>query len=188
MDPKHLFIQATDHVAGTVACATPDKYELPTPCSEWNVQQLLLHMINEVSWVPDLVEGKTIAEVGTKYDGDLVGDEPDRSWQRALETALKAVDSANLTATAHLSYADVPVSAYISEVAADVLIHSWDLGQAVNCSVRFDPKLAQAIYDLVLPRAEEFQKSGLFGKPVPVAADADIETKLLAFYGRKNKG
>jgi len=185
MDPRQLFTQATKSVAVLMKCATPDTFTQPTPCSDWNVQQLLNHMINEVSWVPDLLAGKTIGEVGSKYDGDLVGQDPATSWQKALEAAQKAVNAADLDAVTHLSYADVPARNYINEVGSDVLIHSWDLGQAVQCSVVFDPTLAQAVYDLVSPRAEEFKQSGLFGTPVPVPTDADIETKLLAFYGRK---
>lgn len=187
MDAKQIFAEATKQVAALMSCASPDTYTQPTPCSEWNVQALVNHMVNELAWLPDLLAGKTIAEVGDKYDGDLIGQDAAAAWKQYLATANAAVAAVDPTTTVHLSYADVPASHYIAEIGSDILIHSWDLGQAISCTIIFDPKLAQVVYDLVLPRAEEFKQSGLFGTPIAVSEDADIETKLLAFYGRQNK-
>ena len=33
----------------------------------------------DTAWVPDTLAGKTIEEVGSTYDGDLLGDEPKES-------------------------------------------------------------------------------------------------------------
>lgn len=187
MDAKQIFAKATKQVAAVMGDVTVDTYAQPTPCSEWDVQALANHMVNELAWVPDLLQGKTIAEVGSKYDGDLLGQDAAAAWKHYLSAAAAAVEAANLNTTVHLSYADVPASHYIAEIGSDILIHSWDLGQALERTTSLNPQLAQAVYDLVLPRADEFKQSGLFGTPVEVAADADVETKLLAFYGRQNK-
>src|SRR5690348_853499 len=108
MGPKAIFDKSSEHVAVLMACATPEHFTEPTPCSEWNVKALINHMINEVSWLPDLLAGKTIEEVGDKYDGDLAGDQPLVAWKRALKAAEEAVKAADVEKIVHLSYADVP--------------------------------------------------------------------------------
>jgi hypothetical protein len=45
------------------------------------------------AWVPATLAGKTIAEVGTHYDGDLLGDTPKRHWDHIVAKAVSAVEA-----------------------------------------------------------------------------------------------
>jgi len=40
---------------------------------EWTVRELLNHVVSGNLWVPELVGGLTIEEVGTRLDGDQLG-------------------------------------------------------------------------------------------------------------------
>ena len=86
-----------------------------------------------------------------------------------------------------MSYADVPSGNYITEVASDILIHTWDIGQAILCSVIFNEDEMKFVYDMASPRSDEFIASGLFGTEVEVDETCDSQTKVLALYGRKIK-
>jgi len=185
MDAKSLFNEAVKEASGCVLRVEPEQLGNATPCTDWDLRELVNHMMNELSWIPDLLAGKTIAEVGSKYDGDLVGDDASGSWRRTLMRAMDAVAEADSQTTVHLSYGDFPAEHYIRESGADMLIHGWDVGQAINCSVIFDKQLAQAVFDFVKPRAEEFRASGLFGEQIPTQDSDSVQVKLLAFYGRK---
>lgn len=186
MDPKQLFIISVKQAGRCIDNIRDSQLNNDTPCSEWNLRQLLSHMIYEVLWVPDLIAGKTIAEVGDAYEGDVVGNNPKNSWQQATDRAINAVNKASLGGTAHLSYGDAPLSQYINEVAADIFIHSWDVDQAVNCTLLFDPEVAEVIYQNFLPRQQEMALSGLYGTAVDMSDDSDLQTKLLALFGRKS--
>jgi hypothetical protein len=50
--------------------------------------------------------------------------------------------------------------------------------------VRFDPELAEAVYENTLPDMKGIQASGLFAPPVPVPENADTQTRLIALFGR----
>ncbi len=187
MDAKDLFKEAAKEAGSCVQRVEPDQLTNATPCSEWDLRALLQHMVYELVWVPDLLAGKTVEEIGDKYDGDLLGDDPHAAWQRASEAALAAVEKADSTDVVHLSYADVTADHYIREIGGDILIHGWDVGQAINSSILFDEKVARAVQDFVSPRAEEFRASGMFGKQLPTNDDDSLHVKLLAFFGRREE-
>ena len=184
MDCKQLFAKAVESAALCVQRITPDDMDNSTPCSEWNLKQLLNHLVYELLWVPDLLKGKTIAEVGGKYDGDVLHSDPLAAWHHAADAALVAVKRCDESAAVHLSYGDKSAKDYIVEIGGDVLIHGWDVGRSLHCSTIFDESLAQVVYDAVLPRREEFAASGLFGAEVEVPADAPVQVKLLGLTGR----
>jgi uncharacterized protein (TIGR03086 family) len=184
-DMKAFFDQALDQATAVIMQVRDADLSHPTPCTEWNVQSLANHMLYELLWVPEIVEGKTIAEVGSKYDGDLmIGVWQDR-WKAAADSAREAVSQADLEATAHLSFGDIPVKEYLEQISSDLFIHGWDLGEGINQPVKLPDEVSKHLYDFMKQNEASFASSGLFGTPQPVATDADQQTRLLAAYGRR---
>lgn len=186
MDAKELFKQALFQATTVVNTVQPTDFDKPTPDTKWDVRTLVGHMLYELSWTPDLVQGAALAEVGNRYDGDLIGGDLATSWQEAAERAIQAVDQADLRGVAHLSYGDVTNEDYLKEAGSDQLIHAWDLGTAIGMPVRFDPGVAQVVYDNALPKKDSMRASGLFAEPKEVDDAADIQSRLLALYGRQS--
>lgn len=181
-----LYARATAQTRQLVAGIKPDQWTGPTPCTEWDVRQLVNHLVFENLWVGELLQGKTIAEVGDRFSGDVLDNDPLDSFDKALKTAKGAVDAPGaMETTCHVSYGDVPGSAYISEIFNDFLIHGWDVAKATGQSTTLDPDLVSATYEMLEPRKEKIRASGVFGTEVPVPPDADLQTKLLALLGRR---
>ena len=185
MNPKELFTRSIGQATGCINHLSNDYMSNPTPCTEWDVKALLNHMVYELRWVPDLLAGKTIDEVGNRYDGDLLTSNPHSAWQHAADAALMAVKHVDPNKMVHLSYGDVPASEYIAEVGADILIHTWDLDQGMNCSLVMAEDLAKYVFDNTLPRKDSLASSGLFAPAINVPNDATIQVKLLALFGRR---
>ena len=40
-----------------------------------DVRALVIHIVNEMLWVPPLMAGQTTADVGDRFDGDVLGAE-----------------------------------------------------------------------------------------------------------------
>jgi len=164
-----------------------DQWHLPTPCSEWDVRDLVQHLVNEEAWVPPLAEGRTIAEVGDALDGDLLGDDPKRAWDRASAAAVAAFLAPGvMQRTVHLSFGDFPGEEYAFQVTADLVVHGWDLARAIGGDERMDPALCELAYQGWLPRADLLRNSGAVGPSPEVPDGADTQTRLLALFGRQS--
>jgi uncharacterized protein (TIGR03086 family) len=189
MNAAQLYEEALAQATEVVSHVTAADYDSPTPDTEWDVHDLANHMLNELCWTADIVEGRTMAEVGEKYDGDLIGADNNRlqdSWRTAADAAHHAIEAADLQDTAHVSYDDITVEEYLCQAAADQLIHAWDLAEAIDVTIEFDRTLAEAVYAYLLPQKNHLSETGLFAKPVSVAEDAPLQVKLLALTGRQS--
>jgi uncharacterized protein (TIGR03086 family) len=128
----------------------------------------------------------TIAEVGDRFEGDLLGDNPVQAWDSSAEEALAAVAAPDaLDRTVHLSFGDVPGREYANQLFADLLIHGWDLATAIGGNTRLDPEMVEACATWFAGMAEVYRSGGAVGPRPDVPADADAQTKLLADFGRR---
>lgn len=184
MDPVALHRRGVELSTRTVAGIGDDQWSASTPCAEWDVRDLVIHLLEEQLWVPPIVAGRKVEDVG-EVDADL-GDDPKGRHERAAAAAQEAVEEPGaLDRTAHLSFADLPMPAYVMQRTADMVIHSWDLAVATGQDLQVDDDLAQAAWDATAPFVtQEVRDAGVFGPEVPVPADADPLTRLLGLTGR----
>jgi uncharacterized protein (TIGR03086 family) len=162
-----------------------ERWHAPTPCTDWDVRALVNHLTVEQLWVPPLLQGHTIEEVGHRFDGDVLGSDPVASWDAAIAASTEAWNEPGaLDRTVHLSYGDTPASRYLGEMAGDLAVHGWDLARALGVVDVIDPDTVEFLLEEWGGQADQLSSSGLFAPPVPVAMDADPQTRLLATLGR----
>ncbi|GLV53033.1 TIGR03086 family protein [Thermobispora bispora] len=162
-----------------------DQWELPTPCVDWDVRELVNHLVNENLLAPELLAGRRITDIAGMYEEDVLGDDPIKAFEVSAQNAVEAVYAEGaLTRVAHLPFGDVPGREYISELFADALIHTWDLAHAIGASERLDPELVASCAEWFERTREDYQETGLIAEPVNVPEDADQQTRLLAAWGR----
>ena len=75
-DLQELYRRACVRFGEHVHAIRDDQWGSGTPCTEWDVKALVGHLITEVAWVPPLVGGRSVAEVGDELSGDLTGADP----------------------------------------------------------------------------------------------------------------
>jgi uncharacterized protein (TIGR03086 family) len=160
------------------------QWSAPTPCTEWNVRMLVNHVAGEYLWVPEILAGRTIADVGDRLDGDVLGDDPLQTLMNARDAAVAAIDAPGaLETTAHLSFGDLPAGEYVKQMALDSVIHSWDLAHGIGADETLDPELVVLCYTALQASAESWRAAGVFG-PEKDPSDDSTQAKLLALTGR----
>jgi uncharacterized protein (TIGR03086 family) len=169
-----------------VAGVGPDQWAAPSPCEGWDARELLNHIIGGNLWVAELVDGKTIAEVGDRLDGDVVGDDPLAAYDRSAGAASAAFQRPGaMKDPVAVSYGPVPGEIYAGHRFIDVLIHGWDLAKATGQDASLPADLVDACSEVVAPQAELLVGSGAFGDgSVDVPDGGDPQTVLLARLGR----
>jgi uncharacterized protein (TIGR03086 family) len=184
-DQAELHRRAVEEFGARVRAVADDQWQLPTPCSDWNVSQLVNHLVYENRWTAPLMEGTTIAEVGDRYEGDLLGDRPKVAWDESSAEAVAAVQADGaLDRTVDLSSGPTPAREYVSQLFADHLIHAWDLARAIGADERLDPELVDACASWFTSMEATYRAIGAIGERPQVSAGADAQTTLLAAFGR----
>jgi uncharacterized protein (TIGR03086 family) len=181
-----LHRQALESTRRFVAGVNATQWSAPTPCEGWDVRALLNHVVSGNLWAVELAGGQTIAEVGDRFDGDLLGNDPLGAYEASAEPAggVFAVPGA-LDASCAVSYGPVPGSVYAGHRFIDVLIHGWDLATATHQDATLDAPLVAGCWAVIEPQAGLLKASGMFGTDVDVPPTADPQTRLLAALGRK---
>lgn len=169
-----------------VRAVRADQWGDPTPCTEWDVRALVDHLVVEQLWAPLLLDGATMEDVGDRFDGDQLGDDPVAAWERAAAASREAFAAPGaLRRSVALSYGDRPADEYCQEMTMDLTVHAWDLARGIGADERLDEELVRDVLGFIEPRVEELVGTGLFAQPVAVGEDATAQTRLLALLGRR---
>ncbi|HEU0241719.1 MAG TPA: TIGR03086 family metal-binding protein [Micromonosporaceae bacterium] len=186
MDVTELHRRAVGEFAARVDgidTAGSGAWTAPTPCADWDVRALVNHLTYENKWTAPMLEGATVAEIGDRYEGDLLGGDPVGAFASASREAVDSSARIDTSKIVHLSFGDVPASEYLYQLAADHLIHGWDLAAATDGDRRFDPEVVAAVADWFADREAMYREGGAIGPRMSSSGD-DPQDRLLAGFGR----
>jgi hypothetical protein len=186
---KELFLQADAALRSVLDRITPDQFTISVP-AEWSRAQdpvlrdiIAAHAYDE-AWVPDVLAGRTAEEVGDRYAGDLLGDDPIGSYDRLNDRATEAVKSdLDPEKTVHLSYGDFPLAEYLQHVSVYRGFMAWCIANFIGLDYHLPASLVDQLWEQILPQVDYWREMGVFGPEVEVPADADRETQLLGKTG-----
>ena len=184
-----LYRRAVEEFGARVRMVSDEQWSAPTPDADWDVRALVNHVLNENQWVPPLLEGLTIAEVGDRFEGDQLGADPYSAWTDVAVAALAACQDDDVPLrVVHVSFGDITGEDYLAQVTTDHVIHAWDLARATGGDEHLDPELVDFAYGYIAPQAEMWREAGAFGPATQAPAGADRQAELLALTGRDPLG
>ena len=187
-DPRPLLARALDQSADAIARVTPEQLALPTPCTAFDVRELVGHM---------LFAARRTALAGRRaeisQDGPAVVDAADDNRAEAFaDTAADAVGAWEgpeaLRGDIALPFGTFPAPVVAWIYTLEQVTHAWDLTVATGSAAPLDDELAEVVLavgqDLVRP---EFRggEDMPFGPVVDVPADAPPYARLAGFLGRQ---
>ncbi len=185
-DVLEFYARATEGFRRRLKATRPEQWGAPTPCTEWSVRQLVGHVLDEQMWVPPLVGGETIEQVGDRFAGDQLGDDALGAWDRATGAAQESLRQPGaLRRTVHLSFGDFTAEFYARQVASDTVVHTWDLARAIGAEERLDPDDLATAEETFAPMVDMGRQVGVLGPLVDVAPDAGEQARILGVFGRR---
>ena len=168
-------------------CASlDDRWDLPTPCSEWNLGQLVDHVTGGNWFTIEILNGETadaaLAAARSRFDDkhdrrvgavSSVRDQLDAFVQRG------ALDRRCQHVSVELSGAEV-----LRLRLHDIIIHSWDIAQTVSPPASVSDALTSwALTELAMPDSLAARHFGLESAG-PRRQSEPPQTALLAAFGR----
>lgn len=124
------------------------QWALPTPCSEWNVRDLVNHMARGNLNYVRLIGGATSAEFLGLRDADALGADPVAAYVRSVRecAAAFAVPGA-MRRTVDYPLGRVTGRQALAVRITDSTIHTWDLARAIGAEDTLDAGLVGWIDD-----------------------------------------
>jgi uncharacterized protein (TIGR03086 family) len=156
-------------------------WSVTTPVSGWAARDVVAHL---VEWLPAFIASGSDVRLPTVPSPS---DEPAAAWyahQRAVQAILEDPSTAGAPLTnEHIGA--MPLGQAIDRFyTSDVFLHTWDLARATGQEETLDPELCAAMLAEMESVEGLIRRSGQYGPAVPVAPDADAQTRLIGFIGR----
>ncbi|MGH2719315.1 MAG: TIGR03086 family metal-binding protein, partial [Actinomycetota bacterium] len=113
MTEAEAFVIADEALCNVVDQIADDQWSMALPAwfatggskEELDLRKVINYHTFDDAWVPDVLAGKTAAEVGDAYAGDLLGADPKQSFRAIAAKAVAAAKALDdLARTVHLSY------------------------------------------------------------------------------------
>jgi uncharacterized protein (TIGR03086 family) len=157
-------------------------WDAPAPVEGWLARDVVRHL---VEWFPGFLHAGT----GIRLPGGpSVDEDPAGAWAAQRDAVQALLDdpasSQRVLENRHLGAVPLP-EAIDRFYTADVFMHTWDLARATGQDETLDADTCRLLYEGMLPLDDVLRASGQYGPKVPVPADSDPQTLLLAFIGRR---
>ncbi|MEI7032142.1 TIGR03086 family metal-binding protein [Streptomyces pratensis] len=159
MDIRKLDRAAVLETVRLLEESDPRDWDLPTPCADWTLRQLVSHMAGQH-------HGFAAAAAGNGADASVwqpgaLGDEPLKSYRAAAEAVLDAFAPQSVL-TREFALPEIsdtitfPASVAIGFHFLDYVVHGWDLARALGTSPDLDDEITEAalVFALRVPDDE----------------------------------
>lgn len=118
------------------------RWQLPTPCVEWDVRRLANHMTRgNLSYVA-LAAGGSAAEFLAQRDADALGADPLDAYRRSVQSCREAFATPGVLARV-LDYplGRVAGAQALAVRTTDTVVHTWDLARALGADEQLDTEM-----------------------------------------------
>lgn len=176
-----LVARAVDQMSTVIAKVRPTQAHLPTPCTDWDVDQLINHVVAEVT--------RFAESTATGHRGDVPGADWSGEFRRAAAALLAAWRSPGaLTRTTRLPGGEVPATWALGQQVTELAVHAWDIAAATGQPTDLDPAVGAAALEWGHANLLESVRGEHVGPEVVIADDAPLYDRLAAFGGRTPVG
>jgi uncharacterized protein (TIGR03086 family) len=182
VDPIERIERATAFAAEKVAGVKPGDLDKSTPCVEFDVRDLLNHVIGGLEMLKVAAQG----EKSTLPEGDQFDADPGAVYAERRTAFLGALRGDGvLERTWEMPFGALPGSVMASIAFMEHVTHGWDVAKATGQDTTIPADLVTECMEAVTPMDAMLRMPGVCGPAVAVPDDASAQDKLVAFMGRQ---
>lgn len=173
----------------TLRIVPDDAWSNPTPCPEWDVRDVVGHVIAVQRYIESLATGG--APPLDPYDapGRHAGDDPVAAWAAVSDDLLAALDRPGVIGGVVRTFrGDEPLDRQLGWNVVDTLGHAWDIARGAGVDDRLEPSLVAHAAATAAPVIDAMRQPPFFAASEPAADGADAQERFLALLGRSSNG
>jgi uncharacterized protein (TIGR03086 family) len=163
-------------------------WDRDTPCDDWSVRDLVVHVIYGTRMTAALLHGATRDEAFAVVADATLPDDPIAAFAEGAdaEAAAFAEPGALDRICAHPA-GDFPGAMILGFRIGDLAMHTWDLSRAIGADEQLDPGLVDNVWTAIEPMLPMMGSVGVFGEGPSgsVPDDAPLQLRVLDATGRR---
>jgi len=192
-----LLEQVAAYAAEAVSAVSASDLSTPTPCAQWDLLSLLLHVHRSLGFLiaslehgsrpgPGPVGPARSRQIAGRLDGDA-GEVIAAALLHRTERLVRVHDTIRAgRGPAYVPVGDrlMPRELVAASGAVEIAVHAWDVATSCGRVLPIPDAPATELLDLSAPLVDAVRRHGLFDPPVPVIANRRPSDRLVALLGR----
>jgi uncharacterized protein (TIGR03086 family) len=166
-----VLARALEQTSDVLAAIQPSQLGERTPCREWDVAQLVGHVVADPANLLAMARGDQV-------DWAATPDPPTCGWAEQFR------EGADRLLAHWRGVGDDAPASQIDWQTAEFAVHAWDLAQATGWSQPLDPAVAERGLAFMSNALTPDNRGSAFGPEQPAPTGADPYERLAAFAGR----
>tara|TARA_B100000214_G_scaffold372325_1_gene350374 strand:- start:441 stop:1019 length:579 start_codon:yes stop_codon:yes gene_type:complete len=177
-----LYIRSVAAFGEVLAKVPVGSWDLPTPCSDWNAQTLVVHVVSGEIQVANMIEKEAFLE--PDLSANILGPDPMSTWRGTALRAINLVQQTNIDSQLPHPTMQLTLDQLLGARITDNIVHAWDLSQSIANRYDIDSEIAQWALDYWLELYDFLENSDHYAPPQN-PTDQTPATRLLSLLGRK---
>jgi uncharacterized protein (TIGR03086 family) len=183
MDIPTTFERAANATAAVARGIRPEQFDSPTPCADWNVEQLVNHLIGTLEYFTARAEGKSALRPQPAAPTDF------EKTVEHLQSSAFAMATAwgrpgVLDQTTATTAGAMPAAMLANLALSELLTHTWDLANATGQRLAVDDIDVEGVLAGMHQTLKPEARQQAFGPEAKAPEGAPAIDRLAAFLGR----
>lgn len=158
----------------------------PTPCSDWNLGTLLLHVQASLEHFTDvLMACEAPGAASPESETDPGTDSVATIRARIVDLLVAWTSAPAANRWCEVGDRILPAEIVVCTAAIEMVLHAWDISQACKADRPIPAELASDLLDVSPPLAAAGAANQAFTGPLDVSITATPGERLLALFGRR---
>jgi uncharacterized protein (TIGR03086 family) len=179
-DASDRYRANADGFDARVVAVPADRWENQSPCEDWTARDVVRHVVATSAMFLGFIDQEL-------PPAPSVDEDPVAAWHSARDAIQRALDDARIAQKEYDGmFGQTTFEQSVGRfLAPDAFVHTWDLARATGLDDTLPEAMSQEVLEALEPMDDKMRGPGAFGEKIDPPANADVQTRLLCFLGRR---